>query len=428
MKPPASFLVLLFSLLAIFVLAIIGHIPSWSYFIPAGLGITTLLMMWRGVILPARTVSYGMDLIKAQDYNNRLVKVGEPTADKVVFLFNSLIDKLRAERLTNKEQESLLKLLIDASPMGIVMLDFNEKISLYNSSFLKIIGYQGDSSLQGKAISDLKWDLLPDILSVPLGKSEVIRKGNFRVYRCYHLNFIQDGFRREFYLIESLTEEIMKAEKAAYEKVVRTISHEVNNSIGGVRSVLEVVNDVTEDPEVKRVIESCDNRCEKMCGFIRDYADVVKLAPPVITLIDLSKELNIMSPFIRRMVPSEISLDWEISEMNLPVKADGSQLQQVILNIVKNAVESIQGKGMIKVMAGKTDSGNVLLEISNDGDEISSEIAKSLFTPFFTTKSAGKGIGLTFVREVLTRHDADYRLTTDTDGITRFKILFPKVK
>lgn len=423
MRPSFSFILLALSFVAITILAIIGDIPYWIWYLPAGVGIMATLTIFRGIYLPQQAVSRGMELIQSQDYNNRLVKVGEPNSDRIVALFNSLIDKLRAERLLNREQESLLRLLIDASPMGVVMLDFNRNLSLANSSFLKICGLTDINGIQGKNISEIPGDIIPEMLNVPLGKSEIIRKGNFRIYRCYHLNFIQEGFKREFYLLESLTDEIMKAERGAYEKVIRTISHEVNNTMGGVRSVLEVLEDVTENTDIRRVIESCENRCDSLCNFIRDYSEVVKLPEPVLKEYDLSRQIEMMEPFLAGMLPENIFLKFLKPVESFYVVADSVQMEQVILNIVKNAAESIKREGEIRIKLDHKKSG-LLLEISNNGEPIPEETSRQLFTPFFTTKPDGKGIGLTFVREVLNRHKADYSLKTDSDGITRFSIMF----
>lgn len=304
------------------------------------------------------------------------------------------------------------------------MLDFNGDVSLVNSSFLRMSGYHKPEELTGKNIKDVSYDLITEMTMVPLGKSEIIRKGNFRIYRCYHLNFVQEGFKREFYLLESLTDEIMKAEKTAYEKVIRTISHEVNNSMGGVRSVLEIVEDEIESEDIKRVIESCDNRCERMCSFIRDYADVVKLQAPVIRRFDIREEIEKMIPFLKQVVKEGVSLEFQDPGNSFYIDGDSCQIQQVILNIVKNAEESITSQGRIDIELKSKKDGQELV-ISNNGSPISPEASKQLFTPFFTTKPRGKGIGLTFVREVLNRHNADYSLFTDSGGKTRFTIIFP---
>lgn len=424
MRPSFSFVLLALCFLAFVVMAIAGNVPYWTWFIPTGVGIMAVLTIFRGVYLPQKAVDRGMELIQSQDYNNRLVKVGEANADRIVMLFNSLIDKLRAERLQNREQESLLKLLIEASPMGVLMLDFNHKISLANLSFLKIFGINNLDDILGMNFKDMENDLIPEMSKVPLGESEIVRQGNFKIYRIYHLNFIQEGFKREFFLLESLTEEIMKAEKSAYEKVIRTISHEVNNTLGGVRSVLEIIAENTSDEDIRKVVESCNLRCESMSKFISEYADMVKLPQPVIKSIDLNLEIQRLIPFLERIIPENINFIFHPVADSLIINGDTALLQQVILNIVKNAVESISETGFVKLELSKTDN-KILLVISNNGYPIKEEIVSQLFTPFFTTKTDGKGIGLTLVREVLNHHSAEYSLFTGKDGITRFNIFFP---
>ena len=421
MRPSFSFLILSFCFVAFVVLALIGNIPEWVWFIPTGVGIFVTLIIFRGVYVPQKTVERGMELIKSQDFNNRLVKVGETNSDRIVALFNSLIDKLRAERLQNREQERLLTQLIEASPMGVMMLDFNQNISLVNNSFLKIFGIKDFSEIQGKQVTEIENDLMPDLVKIPLGESKVIRKGNFRIFRVYHLNFIQEGFKREFFLLESLTDEIIKAEKSAYEKVIRTISHEVNNTMGGVRSVLEIVGENTDDEEIRKVVESCDRRCENMGNFIREYAEVVKLPDPVMKQMDLAREIEMMLPFLQGLMPESVELRFHHPEEPCIIHVDSGLLQQVVLNIVKNAIESIAGRGFVKIEVSRT-GRDVELIISNNGSPIDEQTSGQLFTPFFTTKREGKGIGLTLVRDVLTRHAAEYSLSTGNDGITRFKI------
>lgn len=412
--------------------AVVAYLPR-EYMIIAyismGVESLLLLLLFTSVLKPAQTVRHGMDLISAQDFNNRLVNVGEPETDRIVKLFNTMIDKLRNERLNNMERESFLQLLIEASPMGVVMLDFDGKISLVNQSFLKITGIQSEESVVGREIAALPSDLARRMGEVPLGVREIIRRGDVRCYRCYHLSFVQSGFQRHFYLLESLTEELMKAERGAYEKVIRIISHEVNNTMGGVKSVLDMLHDLTDSDDVAEVIESCDNRCDQMTRFISSYADVVRVPAPVKETTDLNSVVEDMIPFLHGMVPSGVTLEYISSDTPLMVEVDLTLIQQVIVNIVKNAIESIptganpSGKGHVGILTYKRE-GRSVLEINNDGEPISDEVAAQLFSPFFTTKREGRGIGLTLINEILNRHGALYSLKTYPDGLTRFVIQF----
>lgn len=401
--------------------------PSGAIWIGGALGIAALGLLsylWKSDIKATRVVMTGMELIASQDFNNRLNTTGLHEPDKIVALFNTMIDRLRNERTKNLEQENFTRLLTQASPMGVMMLDFDRNVSMVNPAFLKMTGMAAEEDAIGKKADAIEISLIKEMLKTGLGKSGVIRDGDVMMYRCYHLNFMQSGFKREFYLLESLTDEVIRAEREAYEKVIRTISHEVNNTMGGVRSVLQTMADTSDNSDVKDVLESCDNRCEQMCAFVSAYADVVRLPEPMRVKSDLNEEISRIMPFLRMMTSENVELLFEAWREPVEADIDTNMMQQVMVNIVKNAAESIApGPGRIWISTAAED-GHALLEIANDGQPISEEAARNLFRPFYTTKRDGRGIGLTLSTEILNRHGARYSLRTDGDGITRFRIIF----
>lgn len=401
--------------------------PSGAIWIGGALGIAALGLLsylWKSDIKATRVVMTGMELIASQDFNNRLNTTGLHEPDKIVALFNTMIDRLRNERTKNLEQENFTRLLTQASPMGVMMLDFDRNVSMVNPAFLKMTGMAAEEDAIGKKADAIEISLIKEMLKTGLGKSGVIRDSDVMMYRCYHLNFMQSGFKREFYLLESLTDEVIRAEREAYEKVIRTISHEVNNTMGGVRSVLQTMADTSDNSDVKDVLESCDNRCEQMCAFVSAYADVVRLPEPMRVKSDLNEEISRIMPFLRMMTSENVELLFEAWREPVEADIDTNMMQQVMVNIVKNAAESIApGPGRIWISTAAED-GHALLEIANDGQPISEEAARNLFRPFYTTKRDGRGIGLTLSTEILNRHGARYSLRTDGDGITRFRIIF----
>lgn len=394
---------------------------QWCVYIPLALAMLSLVLLYRRVVIPSAVASRGLELIASQDFNNFLAKVGERNADKVVKLFNTMIAKLRNERLRNLEQENFLNLLIEASPVGVLMLDFDQMAVAANRAFLSITGIGNENEILGKRIEDIASEFSKEMANVPLGESRVIRQGDMRMWKCSHLHFVQTGFRRDFYLLESLTEEVMKAERGAYEKVIRTISHEVNNTMGGVKTVLDIMQSIADDEELREVIESCSDRCDKMCSFISAYADVVKLPNPAKRRTDLAAELKRLHPFLLGMARDGIEI--RLAALETPVEADVDMplMQQAIVNIVKNAIESIEGTGLVEIRLSKSET-KAMLEISNNGAAITPEVASHLFTPFFTTKRQGKGLGLTLISDILKKHGAEFRLFTDQSQITRFTI------
>lgn len=382
------------------------------------------VILWHTSLRHKRTVTRGLELIASQDFNNRLTHTGIHGPDKIVDLFNTMIDTLRSERTKNLEQENFLQLLTKASPMGVLTLDFDRRVTMANPAFLKITGISEEKDILGKRPEEIKLSLVREMLKTKLGTNAVIRDGDVRTYRCYHLSFIQTGFRREFYLLESLTEEVIKAERAAYEKVIRTISHEINNTMGGVRSVLQTISDTSNDDETIEVLESCDNRCEEMCAFVSAYADVVRLPEPILHETDLNDEVSRLVPFLKMTAKEGVDIEFSPSRTPTIAMIDSNMMQQALVNIVKNANESISSEGGWIRITVAMESNRPVLEIANNGEPISDEVSRNLFRPFYTTKKEGRGIGLTLTAEILNRHNARFRLWTDSHKTTRFRIIF----
>lgn len=406
-------------------LAFTGNAHGWPAVLVAVTGLVALVLFVRSVVAPVNTALNGMDLLSGQDFNNRLALVGERHADRIVRLFNSMIDRLREERLSNMEQENFLTQLIAVSPMGVVMLDFDRRISMANRSFRDIAGISGSEDISGKELKEIDSRLAVLMSEVPLGESRLINCGDSQRYRCYHLSIVEKGFTREFYMIECLTEEVMKAERRAYENVIRTISHEVNNSMTGVRSVFEMLSDTTDDTEIREVIESCDARCGHMCSFISKYADVVRVPDAVLRRVDLGAVLERMTPFFCGMAGSGVEVTLDAVESNLDVMADESLMEQALVNIVKNAVESIDsGDGRVTISVAR-ERNRVVVTIADNGRPIPEEITSQLFNPFFSSKPGGQGIGLTLTSEILRRHNARFSLVTGDDRLTRFTFSLP---
>lgn len=334
---------------------------QWWIYVGIIVSLLLLFLLLRSVILPFSKVMRGLELISAQDFNNRLTNVGEYNSDKVVRLFNSLIDSLRNERLKNFEQEGFLKSLINASPMGVVMLDGNGRISMMNNAMSRLTGVFPLTGYEGKRLEDMDNEIIRKMSLIPLEGNVILRFGDERMFRCTHLSFVQMGYPRHFYLLESLAEEVMKAEREAYEKVIRIISHEVNNTMGGVRSVLGLLCE-NAGPEEQEVIESCDDRCGRMCDFISSYADVVRIPAPVLVETDVNAMLRSMIPFLRQMLIKDVSLEVVTDSESLKVRIDIPLIQQVVMNVVKNAMESIDGKGTVVIgtrMEGKIGRAHV---------------------------------------------------------------------
>ena len=390
-----------------------------------------LSVFYRKIVKPLNSIGNGMDLLREQDFSSRLSPVGQYEADRIVNIFNRMMDQLKNERLRMREQNSFLELLIQASPMGVIILNLSEKISQLNPMAVKMLGVHADLAV-GKQLKTLDSSLAAELDTIDNEETKIVRLNDANVYKCTRSYFIDCGFKHPFFLIERMTDEVMRVEKKAYEKVIRMIAHEVNNTTAGITSTLDTVEQTLASEQgmedLCEVMRVCVERCFSMSRFITRFADVVKIPEPNLVPLSLNEMAATCKRFMEGMcADAGISLTLECDELVRPVKMDAALFEQVLVNIIKNAAESISSSesarqnGQIIVRTQSPAS----IEVVDNGPGISKEVESKLFTPFFSTKPDGQGIGLVFIREVLSKHGCTFSLRTYADGLTRFRILFP---
>ena len=431
MKLKSFFFLLAFLLLVVWtiLLFIATQENGWRFYLIEGIitfSLINLVYFYKKVIKPLNSIAGGMDLLQAQDFSSRLAPVGQREADRIVSIFNRMMNQLKEERLRLREQNHFLDLLISVSPMGVIILTLDERISMANKAALEFLDAGSEDDVLNKTMDELTGSLAEELDRMPKDTTTTIRLSDSRIYRCSRLSFVDRGFAHPFYLIESLTSEVMKAEKKAYEKVIRMIAHEVNNSVAGITSTLDTVDNALqtmEDTEdLCEVMKVCIERSYSMSRFITNFADVVKIPEPQMEEVCLNDRVIACKRFMENVCQNRnISLRLELCEENPVVSIDTSLFEQVIINIIKNSAESIGETGKIII---RTSASPSMLEIGDTGQGISKEVETKLFSPFFSTKPNGQGIGLIFIREVLMKHHCTFSLRTYPDGITRFRICF----
>lgn len=426
-----------FIILALILLALSGALAYWAthlpdsrlpYYIMEGtiaFILIYLIVFYNKIVKPMHTIGNGMELLREQDFSSRLSPVGQHEADRIVNIFNRMMDQLKNERLRLREQNHFLDLLIQASPMGVIITDLDGNISQANPMAIKMLGIHLESLLN-KPIEKIDSPLASELAALSKEETRVVRLNDANIYRCTFTFFIDRGFQHPFYLIERMTDEVIRAEKKAYEKVIRMIAHEVNNTTAGITSTLDTVEQAlaTEKDmeEICDVMHVCTERCFSMSKFITRFADVVKIPEPLLSRNSLNETATTCVRFMEGLCNDHhIQLTLQCAPDVGDVNLDTSLFEQVLVNIIKNAVESIGQDGEIRI----TTTAPASLEVADKGPGISKETEEKLFSPFFSTKPHGQGIGLIFIREVLNRHGCTFSLRTYNDGWTRFRISFP---
>jgi two-component system, NtrC family, nitrogen regulation sensor histidine kinase NtrY len=370
----------------------------------------------------------GLRLIRDEEFTSRFIEVGQPEIDDLIGVYNRMVDHLRDERVRLAEQHHFLSQVLQVSPSGIVILDFDHRVATMNPAAERLLDTAA-AGIIGQRIESLESPLAAALSTLAPGEARVVGLRGARRVKCQHGTFIDRGFVRSFLLVEELTEELRQFERAAYEKLIRVMSHEVNNTVAASNSLLHSsLNyagqlDAASRQDFTEAIGIVIERTGQLNAFMRGFADVFRLPPPLLQPRDL---LAVLEGIVRLLSAKPdaagIVWRWDLDDSAVWVPMDRGQLEQALLNVLTNAVEAIAGEGTITLKVTSR-PGRPALVIEDSGPGISPEAQANLFTPFFSTKPHGQGIGLTLVQEILTGHGFDYTLERTLDNTTRFTIL-----
>jgi two-component system nitrogen regulation sensor histidine kinase NtrY len=370
----------------------------------------------------------GLRLIRDEEFTSRFLEVGQPEIDELIGVYNRMVDHLRDERVRVAEQHHFLSQVLQVSPSGIVILDFDQRVDTMNPAAERLLDTTA-AAVVGQRLDALDSTLGVALAALDPGEARVVGLRGARRVKCHHGTFVDRGFVRSFLLVEELTEELRQFERAAYEKLIRVMSHEVNNTVASSNSLLHSsLNyagqiDVASRQDFTHAIGIVIERTEQLNAFMRGFADVFRLPAPFLQPADLVAVLEgIVRLLSARPDAAGIDWRWEVEQRPAWVAMDRGQMEQALLNILKNAVEAIDGRGTITVHVS-TRVGRTVLTIEDSGPGISSEALANLFTPFFSTKTHGQGIGLTLVQEILAGHSFEYTLERTMQDTTRFTVV-----
>ena len=393
------------------------------------LSIVLTAQLYRGFVRPFELIAAGTAAMQAQDFSLKFVPVGQREMDQLIAVYNQMIDALRRERVSQHEKSVLLERLIQASPAGILILDFEGRIESANAAAARFIGAPA-AALAGQLPTALPGAWGPALAALPEGQPQALRLSGLATYRATAAHFLDRGFTRRFVVLEELTQELIKQEKQAYEQLIRMMAHEINNSIGAINSILHSFQHYApqlapaDRPDFTEALDVSITRNTQLANFIGDFARLVRLPPPAPRPTDVGALLRATARLLQPQ-SAERRIQWhlDLPDEPLTVALDTQQLEQALLNVAKNALEAIGHDGNIWVRATTIPP---TLTIENDGSALTPEVQQRLFTPFFSTKRDGQGIGLTLVRDVLLAHGFPFRLETNDAGRTAFVIKFEK--
>jgi nitrogen fixation/metabolism regulation signal transduction histidine kinase len=374
---------------------------------------TALVARWqhRRVVYPLYTLAGLLEALREGDYSMRGVLGG--VLGDAIYDINALADRLQKERLQFEDSARLLGKTLAALDSAVLVFDHDARLRLLNPAAQRLLASERHA-LIGRRADELALDALLDAPSAQVVRHTFPgRSGRFDIR---HAPLRNEGRSGRLLVINDVGRVLREEERQAWQRLLRVLGHEVNNSLASIHSLAGTLatliarEPLAEDwrEDARGGLQVIGNRAESLARFLAGYSRLAALPPPQKRELDLA----VLVPAVARL-EQRMAVQVEAGAP-LTVQADPDQLEQALINLLRNAVEaSLPASGQV-VMRWRGEGERALIEILDDGPGLPG--SDNLFVPFFTTKPGGSGIGLALVRQIAEAHEGGVSLSARTDA------------
>jgi nitrogen fixation/metabolism regulation signal transduction histidine kinase len=368
-------------------------------------------------------IADGLASLRDQDYSVSVAPPPEPgPVRRLADAYNGLGQVLRTQRQDLFQRELLLDTVIQATPLAMVLVNPLGTVLYANIAARHLFG-EGHK-LEGAAFPSLLETTPPAMRTAFAGDREdllftVEERGESQVFHLSQRAFRLNGQPHRLYLLKQLTRELNAREVATWKRVIRVIAHEINNSVAPIASLAQSgqrLADAPDETQLRRVFAAIEERMAHLAGFVEGYSRFAKLPHPRRATVDWSAFVERASTVAPFAIDGQLPRD--------PGWFDESQLQQVLLNLLKNAHEAGSPPQEVRVSV-VADRGGALLELKDRGAGMSDEVLASALLPFYSTKASGTGLGLTLCREIVDAHGGTLDIANRPGGGVSVRIWLP---
>ncbi len=361
-----------------------------------------------------RSLSNLLDAMTKGDYALRMRQDKPDSAlNELITSINKLAEHLSSQRLESVENQLLLDSVIDHVNVSILSIDESGKIHLLNPAARKLLNSSDKIELQTMEKQIEKLKTLPKNQSSVLTLEFVNESARYSVHNEY---FRSAGLQYRLFLITDIDYLLRKEEDKAWQNLVRVLSHEINNSLTPIASISQMLLKSALDPnridnsreDLVKGLELIRNRSLDLREFVNSYNKLNTPPAPNFALTKLSKIADKLSTLF---LDDNFVVN---SDTEIFINCDSIQLEQVLINLIKNAIEASSQCNHSVDMTWSLSKDNCKIIIADKGTGISN--IDNLFVPFFTTKPQGSGIGLIFSRQIVEAHNGSLTLNNRNDG------------
>lgn len=398
----------------------------WTVAIIAILCLLILVAALRAQInYPLRTLANLISALREEDYSIRVRGVGRRRdgMGELTRELNLLTDTLRHRRFGEVEAAALVRSVLEHIDSAIFTFDERWRLRLVNRAGERLLGRPAEQ-LHGRTAAELGVEAF--LTGDDTRTTEIVLPGGHGRYRIRRTTFRQSGVPHVLLSMSDLSRALREEERQAWQRLLRVLSHELNNSLAPIRSIAgslgtilkrERLPDTWRD-DAQQGLEVIDLRAAALTRFLQAYSELARLPQPVLRPMDVGETVRRVAG-VETRVAVAVEPGPEVS-----IHADGDQIEQLLINLVRNGADAVIETGGRVAMSWTASNDSVEICVADEGAGISG--TANLFIPFFTTKPGGMGIGLTLARQIAEAHDGALTLSNGDNGGAVARLRLPR--
>ena len=382
-----------------------------------------LLNVFRGIV---KKLDFVFSALRNDDSTFRFVEEPGHTGYSIVnHSLNRIKEAFNETKLKIAEKEKYFETVIECANIGIIVIQDNGLVMKYNSKAVKLLGVPMLSHIERlRPLSSQLTDTMLNIL--PMEQKSICiatETGNINLFlTCSAMKYDERNLR--VISIEDINRELDTQEGLAWEKLTRILTHEIMNSLAPVTSISStLLNSKNDAGMIHQGLKTIHATSDRLMQFVDSFRQVTRIPLPEKSPFCILDLLNDTKALIDCR---DVALNICVEPQDTMIYADKVQLQQVFVNLIKNAVEACLlrgGERYVEVCSRIAVDEKIYIEVSNNGGAIPLDIAENIFTPFFTTKREGTGIGLAVSKQIIRLHGGFLRLSHNSDEKVTFLVV-----
>ena len=355
--------------------------------------------------------------------------------------FGTIVERFKSNRTAAEEQYRYLRALVEHVPVALLSIHKDGKVELLNNAARRLLGVSHVKGTDDLASFGAAFQR--DISQAVPGRRKLTKINVDGVDQHLIMSSTQitvSSGIQNLLALQNIQTELDATELAAWQELVRVITHEIMNSITPVASLAKTVADLVDDVigdtdeaalqeemrDVKDAVQVLAQRSEGLMHFVQSYRQLTQAPPPKMKRVSLREIFSRLEKLMRaEWKDSGVEFTVDVSPPGLEIAGDAELLDQALINLLRNGADAVEGQKDARVwlLARFSDRGRTIIEVADNGTGVNPDLADRIFVPFFTTKKEGSGIGLSLVRQVAQIHGGAVSLSSREGGGSRFSLV-----